>query len=264
MSEEKPKGKVGGKPAAKRPAKGSSSKTAQVRVTDTEKIESLTTRSKTMEEQAQTPITTETGKQGRAGYGEQIGAAGVTVKTGIVGSLRGVDEIEAEIVSLVRNTVSNTIKASGSVSGEAVNTVRDVVKGAIAATEEVGAGLVLASKSVAKGVVMGVADVGGDVIKAASETGRTAVRSAADVGGDVALVAKRTVDGVIEAARETGGNAAEVAIAAADGAVEAAGTISKTAVTTVRDVLLGIVGGVKDVASAALPKAPAPSRPEKG
>ena len=47
-----------------------------------------------------------------------IGAAGTTVKTGIAASLRGIDEIETEIVSLVRNTVSNSIRATGAVGTE--------------------------------------------------------------------------------------------------------------------------------------------------
>ena len=52
-----------------------------------------------------------------------IGAAGHTVKTGIVSSLRGIDGIESDIVSLVRNTVSNTLRATGAVGTEADNTV---------------------------------------------------------------------------------------------------------------------------------------------
>jgi hypothetical protein len=36
--------------------------------------------------------------------------------------------------------------------------------------------------------------------------------------------------------------------------VEAAGTIGNTAVRAVKDILVGIVGGVKEVASTALPK----------
>jgi hypothetical protein len=78
-----------------------------------------------------------------------IGAAGHTVKTGIASSLRGIDEIESEIVSLVRNTVSNTLRATGAVGAEAVDITRDVVKGALAATEDAGTGLALSTKCVA-------------------------------------------------------------------------------------------------------------------
>jgi hypothetical protein len=38
------------------------------------------------------------------------------------------------------------------------------------------------------------------------------------------------------------------------GAIEAAGSISKTAVKAVKEMLIGVVEGVRDVAGAALPK----------
>jgi hypothetical protein len=189
-------------------------------------------------------------------YVGAIGAAGTTVKAGIISSLKGIDEIEAKIVALARNTVSGVLRTSGSLSSEAVTIVRDVVRGAIAATDEVGAGLVLSTKSVAKGVTMGVSDVGGDVIAAASAIGEAAVKGAAAVGGDVALVAKRTVDGVAEAVQESGGNIVDAVSAAANGAVVGAGSIGKTAVNSVREILLAGVEGVKQVASAALPHRP--------
>src|SRR3989304_9382084 len=44
---------------------------------------------------------------------EEIGHVGTSVKDGIVSSLKGINEIEAEIVSLVRNIVSNTQRARG-------------------------------------------------------------------------------------------------------------------------------------------------------
>jgi hypothetical protein len=76
-----------------------------------------------------------------AGMGVEIGKAGTAVKEGIISSLRGINEIEAEMVSLVRNTVSNTLRAIGAVTGESIHLVRDVVKGAIQAIEEIGGGL---------------------------------------------------------------------------------------------------------------------------
>lgn len=196
---------------------------------------------------------------GRADVGAAMGNAGRTVKDGIIGSLKGINEIEAEIVTLVRDTVANSIRATGNVSSDLVTVTRDVVKGAIAATEEVGTGLTLSTKSVAKGVIMGVSDVGGDIITAASSTVRAAVQGAADVGADVGLVARRAIDGSIEAASEVGGNVIQVAQSAGNAAIEAAGSIGNTAVSAVREVLLGLVGGVKDVAGAALPR---PSQPQ--
>ena len=68
------------------------------------------------------------------------------------------------------------------------------------------------------------------------------------------MVAKRTLDGVVEATNETGGNAVETARAVASSAAEAVGGFGTTAVSSVRDILLGVVTGVKDVANAALPR----------
>ncbi len=72
------------------------------------------------------PITTS--EAGEQALGE-IGKAGGTVKAGIVNSLRGVDDIEAEIVTLVRHTVSNTLTATGQVATDAMVVVRYVAKG---------------------------------------------------------------------------------------------------------------------------------------
>ncbi len=62
-------------------------------------------------------------------------------------------------------------------------------------------------------------------------------------------MAKGAVDGIIEATKEVGGNLEAVAISAVGGAVEAAGSIGSAAVATVKDVLIGVVGGLKDVAT---------------
>ena len=67
--------------------------------------------------------------------------AGAAVKEGIIGSLTGISEIEAEIVGLVRNTASNSFRASGAVASEGINVTPDIIKGAIQAMEEIGTGL---------------------------------------------------------------------------------------------------------------------------
>ncbi|HXX82137.1 MAG TPA: hypothetical protein VEI46_11350, partial [Thermodesulfovibrionales bacterium] len=60
-----------------------------------------------------------------SGEGAGISKVGTSVKEGVVSSLKGINEIEAEIVSLVRNTVSNTLRATGSVANEAVTITKD-------------------------------------------------------------------------------------------------------------------------------------------
>lgn len=72
--------------------------------------------------------------------GPELQKAGTTMKEGIVNSLKGINEVEAEIVTLARNTVSQTLRATGDVAKEGLSVTTDVVKGAIQATEEVGTG----------------------------------------------------------------------------------------------------------------------------
>jgi hypothetical protein len=181
-----------------------------------------------------------------------MGKAGATVKEGVLSSLKGINEIETQIVTLVRNTVSDTLKATCSVADETVNVTKEVLQGTLKAVEEVGTGLLLSSKSVAKGVIMGVNDVGGNVLSVAKQVIKGTVNEAAEIGGDVGQVSRRTVDGIIEAARETGANAEELAKVTVNGAIEAAGSIGNTAVKVVRDVLVNTVEGVKDIAGAIL------------
>ena len=68
-----------------------------------------------------------------------IGKAGATVKDGLLSGLKGIGEIETQIVTLVRNTVSDTLKATGSVADETVNLTRSLLQGTFKAAAEVGA-----------------------------------------------------------------------------------------------------------------------------
>ena len=61
---------------------------------------------------------------------ERIGKAGTTVKKGMVSTLKGLNEIEAEITSFVRHTVSDTLREGGEAAKETLSITRDVVKGA--------------------------------------------------------------------------------------------------------------------------------------
>lgn len=69
------------------------------------------------------------------GIGGTIGSAGTAVKEGIVGSLKGINAIETEIVNLVRSAVSNALNATGEVASDSVTVTRDVIKGTLQATE---------------------------------------------------------------------------------------------------------------------------------
>src|SRR6266581_3030088 len=88
----------------------------------------------------------------------EIGATGFTVKSGIIGIVSSIHNIQTEIMSLVRGTVFSTLQTADSVASETMYVIRDVIKGTIAATEELGIGLATTSKIVAKGIIMGVSD----------------------------------------------------------------------------------------------------------
>ncbi|WP_052452564.1 hypothetical protein [Noviherbaspirillum autotrophicum] len=190
---------------------------------------------------------------------EQAASEGYTMQTlqeGIAGRLAGLNSIEADIVTLVKNTVSDTLKTGGGAATQLTKVIHDVVEGAIGATEQVGTGLTMSTKSVAKGIVMGVHEVNGDVIGAGSETLRSVIHHAAAIGADVGLVAKRAMNGIIEGVSETGGNVGQAASRATEGAIEEAGRIGNMAVKTVKDVLIGIGDGVGEVLGKMLPHAP--------
>ena len=61
-----------------------------------------------------------------------------------------------------------------------------------------------------------------------------------------------------------GANAEDVAKVAVGGAIEAAGAIGSTALRAVREMLVGVAAGVRDVAEAAIPtRSPAAAEPAR-
>ena len=68
------------------------------------------------------------GHRANADPAEAIGKAGTTVKEGIVSSLKGINEIEAEIVSVVRSAVSSTLRTTGDIANETIKVTTDVTR----------------------------------------------------------------------------------------------------------------------------------------
>ncbi|SEO44237.1 hypothetical protein [Nitrosovibrio sp. Nv6] len=93
-----------------------------------------------------------------------LGPAGDTVKTGIAGSLKGIDEIESDIVSLVRNTVSNTLRATGAVGTEAVDVTRTTVNAAAQGIGDIGTTAITSVRDILVSVVEGIKDVAGSAL----------------------------------------------------------------------------------------------------
>lgn len=202
----------------------------------------------------------EGGKARNDGHLVTIEDAAHSLKQGIVLSLSGLTEIETDIATLVRKTVSDALRTGGAGAGDLVNVVHHIVMGTIGAVEQVGAGLTMSVKSVAKGIIMGVHDVGGDLIEASSETLRSVIKHAAVLGSDVGTVAKRAMDGVIEATVDIGGDVAQVGESAIEGAIEEAGKVGKMAVRTVKDVLGAAPSGTNEHHQKIRPSSTKPSQ----
>jgi predicted transcriptional regulator len=88
-----------------------------------------------------------------------IGEAGTTVKEGALSSPKGVNEMETLIVTLVRKTVSYTLKATGSVADETVNVTRSVLQGTFKAAGSLGNTAVKAVMDVLVSAVECVKDI---------------------------------------------------------------------------------------------------------
>jgi len=58
-----------------------------------------------------------------------LGEAGSTLKEGIVGSLKGLNEIGTQIISLAHNTLTDVLKPTGSVANETSMSARTSSEG---------------------------------------------------------------------------------------------------------------------------------------
>jgi hypothetical protein len=134
-----------------------------------------------------------------------LSRTGLTVQAGVARSLKAVNEIEAEIVSLVRRTVAKSLTTNGATPSARVAVIRTVVTGALQATESLGIGTICSLKSVVKGIIFGGTDVTGDLPTMAALALESVVAGASGTGGDVALATSRALAGIREASRELGG-----------------------------------------------------------
>lgn len=165
-----------------------------------------------------------------------------TLEERIVHRLSGLSSIEADIAGLVRKTVADTLRAEGAGADELTKVVNHVILNTLKAAEHLGYGLTMSVRSVTKGIIMGVSDVNGDITAASTQTIRSVIRHASALGSDLGLITRHAVDGMIDGAVHTGGDVAGAGRNALEGAIEEASTISKLAVSTVRQALIGIVG----------------------
>lgn len=80
---------------------------------------------------------------------------------GNAGSLRGIDELESDLVNLARNTISNTLRATGAVGTEAVDVTRATVNAAAQGIGDIGTTAITSVRDILVSVVGGIKDVAG-------------------------------------------------------------------------------------------------------
>jgi len=86
------------------------------------------------------------------------------------GSLRGIDETESDIVNLVRNTISNTLRATGAVGTEAVDVTRTTVNAAAQGIGDIGTTAITSVRDILVSVVEGIKDVAGAALPTSYHT----------------------------------------------------------------------------------------------
>jgi hypothetical protein len=169
-----------------------------------------------------------------------------SVAEGVVRSLSGLRDIEAEIVDAARGAVSDTTGATHAIAGDLFEDLGCVVEGTIQATRESEIGRRLSLKGVAQGIVMGVSDLGGDVARAARQMVARAVREADAIGADTGAAAQKCIEGVVAGAREIDADVAALTRQSIDGAVAAAEAIGPAAVHSVEMRLARFAGEDQD------------------
>lgn len=86
--------------------------------------------------------------------------AGVAVKDGIVASLRGLNEIETELVGVARTAVSGTLGATAAIADEGFN----VAKGLLVGVSDVGTAATRSVTDILVGVAGGAKEVLGAIL----------------------------------------------------------------------------------------------------
>jgi hypothetical protein len=187
-----------------------------------------------------------------------ITSTGAAIKDGVVDGLKGINEIGTGLVDLVGNTLSETLRTTGVVARDGLSFAKDVATGTVQTVADVGTRLTTNATHVAKEVLTGVGEVGGDVVNVAQQAIKGVITGIADLGAMVGEVAERAARGTVETTKEIGGNVGGLARSTVEGTIEAADAIGGAAVKTATHILVSVVEGVKEVLSAALPRARAP------
>lgn len=112
---------------------------------------------------------------------DSIGRTGRQLNEGIVGGLKGLNDIETEVFGLVRNTVSLALRTSQTLAHEGIDVTTDVARGLITGASDVAADMAVAARRAVDGALEATRDIGGKAVESVRDVLIGAVHAAKDV-----------------------------------------------------------------------------------
>ncbi|GKT10155.1 hypothetical protein [Desulforhabdus sp. TSK] len=175
------------------------------------------------------------------------------LKESLLGTVRGVGEVEHEVMVTVQSSLTGLLRTAGSISLEGVELTRDLLKETFSAVEEVSGGVIGSVSTLAKGFIGGLSMVGGEILSVSGRTVHGVIHGVAQVGSGVGGMAAAAANFSLKTTRDLCRNAEDTAKTLATGGIDAAALTVGTTIHVTRDLLIATVLGCKEVVCAVLP-----------
>lgn len=178
--------------------------------------------------------------------------AGV-LKDSLMGTIRGVGEVEHEVLELAESSLRGLLRTAGSISLEGVELTRDLLKETFSAVEEVSGGIIGSVSTLAKGFMGGLSTVGGGIFSVSGRAVHGVIQGVAQVGSDVGGMTAAAANFSLKTTRDLCQNVEDTAKTLATGGIDAAALTVGTTIQVTRGILIATVLGCKEVVCAVLP-----------
>jgi len=149
--------------------------------------------------------------------------------------------------------VDQTLDVAGAVVHQGVRTVKSLAAETMDAVVGIGTQTASSAQKIASAVIQGASAVGGEAIGAAGTVAGTAIKEISVVGNELTKLLVKTTHGSINVGQDIAVAATGAIKVTLVGGVEAVDAVGTALIKSARGLLLGLVGGAKEVLSAALP-----------
>lgn len=175
------------------------------------------------------------------------------LKDSLMGTIRGVGEVEHEVMATVQSSLVDLLRTAGSISLEGVELTRDLLKETFSAVEEVGGGIIGSVSTLAKGFIGGLSTVGGGILSVSGRTVHGVIQGVAQVGSDVGGMTAAAANFSLKTTRDLFRNVEDTAKTLATGGIDVAALTVGATIQVTRSILIATVIGCKEVVCAVLP-----------